>query len=187
MAGLVDGMIRAARLDISLYEEVERDTTQTNNALIVVVLSALASGIGGAIGAASNPQSGSPILALIAGLVGAIVGWAVVTGFIYLVGTRLFGGTATWGEVLRTVGFANAPGVLNILGFIPILGGLIRLVVGIWLIVATVIAIRSALDVGTGRAIISGIIGWILGGIVIGIVFAIFAVPFVVGGMMTAP
>jgi hypothetical protein len=179
---LVDGMVRAARLDVSLYEEVERDTTQTSNALAVVVIAALASGIGAAISAASNPQAGSPILALIAGLVGAVVGWAVVTGFIYLVGTRLFGGTATWGEVLRTVGFANAPGVLNILGFIPVLGGLVRFVVAIWLIVATVIAIRQALDVGTGRAIVSGVIGWILGGIVIGIVFAIFAVPFVLMG-----
>ena len=113
--GLVDGMIRAARLDVSLYEEVERDTTQTNNALIVVVLSALASGIAGAVGAASAQPgtSGSPILVLIVSIVAAIVGWAVVSGFIYLVGTRLFGGTATWGEVMRTVGYANSPGVLN--------------------------------------------------------------------------
>src|ERR687887_64220 len=92
---------------------------------------ALASGIGAAIGAARDPQAANPILALLAGVVGAVVGWAVVTGFVYLVGTRLFGGTATWGEVLRTVGFANAPGVLNILGFIPVLGGLVRFVVAI--------------------------------------------------------
>lgn len=179
---LVDGMVRAARLDVSLYEEAERDTTQTNNALAVVVIAALANGIGTAIGAASNPQAASPILALIAGIVGAIIGWAVVTGFIYLAGTRLFGATATWGEVLRTVGFANSPGVLNILGFIPVLGGLVRFVVAIWLIVATVIAIRQALDVSTGRAIVSGVIGWILGAIVIGIVFAIFAVPVALMG-----
>ena len=118
-----------------------------------------------------------------------MLAWAVVTGFVYLVGTRLFGGTATWGEVMRTVGYANAPGVLNILGFIPLLGRLVGLVVGIWVIVATVIAIRQALDVTTGKAIISAVIGWILGAIVIAIVFSIFAVPYMLlnPGAMPAP
>jgi hypothetical protein len=180
-------MVRASQLDTSLYEEVERDTTQTNNALIVVVISALASGIGSAIGAVSNPQAGNAVLALVAGLVGAVVAWAVVTGFIYLIGTRLFGGTATWGEVMRTVGYANAPGVLNILGFIPVLGGLIRLAVSIWVIVTTVVAIRQALDVSTGKAIVAGILGWICGAIVLAIIFAIFAVPVAMTGMMTSP
>ena len=39
---LVDQMIRASRLDVNLYEEVEKDTTQTNNALTVVVIFYLA-------------------------------------------------------------------------------------------------------------------------------------------------
>jgi hypothetical protein len=185
---LVDGMIRAARLDVSLYEEVEKDTTQTQNALTIVVIAALATGIAAAIGA-SGSTAGNPILGLIAGLIGSVLGWAVVTGFVYIVGTRLFGGTATWGEVLRTVGFANSPGVLNILGFIPVIGGIVGFVVGIWVIVATVIGIRQALDVGTGQAIISAVIGWILGAICVGIVFAIFAVPYALmnPGAMTAP
>jgi hypothetical protein len=185
---LVDGMIRASRLDVSLYEEVEKDTNETQNALIVVVVAAAASGIATAISAASQP-GGNPVLGLVAGVVGAVLAWAVVTGFVYLVGTRLFGGTATWGEVMRTVGYANAPGVLNILGFIPILGGLVGLVVGIWVIVTTVVAIRQALDVSTGKAIISAVIGWILGAIVLAIVFSIFAVPYMMmnPGAMPAP
>ena len=185
---LVDGMIRAARLDTSLYEEVERDTNETSNALIVVVIAAAASGIAAAIGAANQPGA-NPVLGLVAGVLAAVVGWAVVTGFVYLVGTRLFGGTATWGEVMRTVGYANAPGVLNILGFIPVIGGLVGLVVGIWVIVTTVVAIRQALDVSTGKAIISAVIGWIIGAICIGIIFAIFAVPYALmnPGVATAP
>ena len=185
---LVDGMIRASRLDVSLYEEVEKDTNETQNALIVVIIAAAASGIATAIGAASQP-GGNPVLGLVAGILGAVLAWAVVTGFVYLVGTRLFGGTATWGEVMRTVGYANAPGVLNILGFIPILGGLVGLVVGIWVIVTTVVAIRQALDVSTGKAIISAVIGWIIGAIVLAIVFSIFAVPYLMmnPGAMPAP
>src|SRR5687767_5868509 len=147
---LVDGMIRAARLDTALYEEVEKDTTETQNALIIVVIAALANGIATAVGA---PGDGA-VMGLIAGVLASVVAWGVVTGFVYLVGTRLFGGTATWGEVLRTVGYANSVGILNILGVIPVLGGLVRLVVSIWVIVATVVAIRAALDVSTGKAII---------------------------------
>jgi hypothetical protein len=182
---LVDGMIRAARLDTSLYEEVEKDTTETQNALIVVVIAAVASGIATAV---STP-GGNPILGLIAGVVASVVAWAVVSGFVYLIGTRVFGGTATWGEVMRTVGYANSVGVLNILGVIPVLGGLIRAVVAIWVIVTTVVAIRQALDVSTGKAIISAVLGWLLGVICTGIILGIFAVPYALmnPGAMTAP
>jgi len=62
-------------------------------------------------------------------------------------------------EVLRTIGFAHSPGVLNILGFIPILGGLIGLVVGIWTLVATIVAMRQALDFDTTKAVLTAIIG----------------------------
>jgi uncharacterized membrane protein len=75
---LVDQMVRAARLDIPLYEEVERDTTQTQNAMIVVVISALASGISGAIsGAMGGAGGGSIVLGLIAGIIAALAGWIV--------------------------------------------------------------------------------------------------------------
>jgi hypothetical protein len=178
-------MIRAAQLDVSLYEEVERDTTQTNNALTVVVIAAIAGGVGNLIGAIMNGRTGAAVLALIAGIVGAIILWGIATGLIYFIGTRLFGGTATWGEVLRTVGFANSPGVLNVLGFIPVLGALIGFVVGIWVIVASVVAIRQALDVTTGKAIAAGLIGWICAAIVIAIISSLLALPFIVAGMMS--
>lgn len=187
---LVDQMMRASRLDIALYEEVERDTTQTNNALMVVVITSLATGIGAAIGAMMDPEAGGAgvaIMGLIGGILAALASWVVWSGAVYFVGTRLFKGTATWGEVLRTVGFANSPGVLRILGFIPVLGGVINLVVGIWVIVTTVVAVRQALDIGTGAAIVASIIGAILAAIVLGIVAAIFAVPFLAMGAMTPP
>jgi hypothetical protein len=161
---LTDQMIRASRLDIALYEEVEADTTQTTNALTIVVISALCSGIGAAISASmtSGANAPSPILALLGTVVAAVVGWAIGSGCIYWVGTRFFGGTATWGEVMRTLGYASSPGILRIFTFIPVLGSLIGLVVGIWTIVTNVVAIRQALDVSTGKAIVAGIIGGLL-------------------------
>src|SRR5437870_3324895 len=110
---LVDQMIRAAKLDTSLYEEVEADTSQTTNALTVVAISSVCAGIGTAIAAAAAGETGGGggvIVGLVVGVIGALFAWAVVTACVYAVGS-LLGGTATWGEVLRTVGFAYSPGV----------------------------------------------------------------------------
>jgi len=153
---LIDNMIRAAKLDTSLYEQVERNEDETVNAMIVVVLAALATGIGaGGLGFG---------LANIAnGIIGALVFWVVAAILTYYVGTRLFGGTATIGELLRTIGYAQSPGVLLIFAFIPILGVLLSFVVSIWLLVTLIVAIRQALDFSTGRAIGTGIVAWFAG------------------------
>jgi hypothetical protein len=85
--------------------------------------------------------------------------WAGIT---YLIGAKLFGGTATWGELLRTIGFAQTPGVLHVLGIMPVLGGIIRFGVAMWVLIAGIIAIRQALDVSTGKAILTAGLGWLI-------------------------
>lgn len=148
---LAERMIGAAMLDVSVYEEVEADESATGQAALVVGLVAIA----GAIGASGNGGSG-----MTGAVFTAFMGWVIWSGLTWFIGTRFFGGTATYGELLRTLGFAMAPGVLNILGFIPFLGGLIGFVVAIWSLVAGVIAIRQALDFDTGKAIATAVIGW---------------------------
>ena len=150
--GIVDRMIGAARLDVDTYEEVEADQSATGQAALVVVIVAIASAIG---------SIGDGGIGIITGLLSAIVGWLLWAGITYVIGDKVFGGTATWGELLRTLGFAQAPGVLLVLGIIPLLGGLVHAAVGIWMLVAGIIAIRQALDFSTGRAILTAIIGWI--------------------------
>jgi len=89
-----------------------------------------------------------------------------------LIGGKLLGGTATWGELLRTIGFAQSPGVLMIFGIIPILGGLVRVVVAVWLLFTGIVAIRQALDFSTGKAILTAFLGWV----------AMVALAFLTGG-----
>jgi hypothetical protein len=175
---IVDRMIRAARLDNNLYEEVEADTTATRQAALVVVIVAVASAIGGAIAGAMAGDAGAILGSLIGGIVSGLLGWVVWSYITYFVGTSLFGGTATPGEMLRTIGFANSPGVLNVLSFIPIVGGIISLVVFFWLLAAGIIAVRQALDFSTGKAIMTAVIGWI--GLLI-VTFAVGAVLTVLG------
>jgi hypothetical protein len=158
---LLERMMRAARLDVSLYEEVEHDLNATSQAATVVGIVALCSGLGNGIALAMGGQTGTAIIGFIGGIVMAFVGWIAWAYITYFVGTSLFKGQATPGELLRTIGFAQTPGVLSILGFVPILGAFVGLVVFVWMIIAGVVALRQALDISTGQAIITAIIGFI--------------------------
>jgi hypothetical protein len=146
---LTQRMIGAALLDVSVYEEVEADRNATGQAAIVVAIVAVCSAIG-----ASGHGSGG----IIGGLIGALVNWLIWAGLTYAVGTLLFRGTATWGELLRTLGFAQAPAVLNILGIVPFFGGLVVFAVWLWVLVTAVVAIRQALDISTGKAILTALV-----------------------------
>jgi hypothetical protein len=149
---IVDRMRGAAMFDVPTYEEVEHDTSATGQAAVVVVLAALAAGIG-------NVFRGGP--GIIMGIVGSLLGWVAWSGITYFIGTRVFKGTATWGELARTLGFAQAPGVLMVLAIIPLLGWLVRVAVGLWMLGTGIVAIRQALDVDTGKAVMTALVGWL--------------------------
>lgn len=151
---LVDRMIGAARFDIPTYEEVEADVGLTGQAALVVVLAAVARGIGGA-------EAGGA--AILGGLLSGLLQWAVLAGVTFLIGDKLLKGTATWGELLRTLGFAQAPGVLMVLGVIRPLSIVMEVIVSIWLLFTGIVAIRQALDFGTGKAILTAFLAWLCG------------------------
>lgn len=158
MANFSERLMGAARLDVSTYEEVEADTTATGQAMIVVVLSSLAAGIGsiGDVG----------VVGILGITVAALIGWFIWAGLTYLIGTKMLPEPQTkadMGELLRTTGFASSPGILRVLGILPLLGGLVSLVASIWMLVAFVIAVRQALDYkGTGRAVAVCLIGFVV-------------------------
>jgi hypothetical protein len=147
-----DRLIGAARLDIDVYEEVEHDTDATAQAAGVVALVAASSAIGGL----AHGAAGVAMAILV-----SIIGWLMWAGITYLIGDKLLGGTATWGELLRTLGFAQAPGILLMLAVVPNVGWVLLPFVGIWMLFTGVVAIRQALDFGTGRAIATALLGLI--------------------------
>lgn len=163
-------MMGAAKLDSATYEEVEHDRDATMQAAAVVAIVAVCAAIGGARDGTAG---------ILTGLLAAFFGWLLWAGITYLIGDKLLGGTATWGELLRTIGFAQAPGVLYLLGIIPLgIGWLVRLIVGIWILVAVIIAIRQALDFGTGKALLTAFLGWVayvILGVLLGVIFGINA------------
>ena len=176
---LVNRMIRAAKLDASLYEEVEHDPGALNQAITVVLIASAASGIGNLLEALLRGRGfGVAAVGLVGGLILALIGWLVWSFVTYLVGTRVFGGQATYGELLRSIGFSNSPGVINVFGFIPLLGGLVRFVAFIWSLVAMIIALKQALDFTTGKAIATAIIGLIALIVVVVVLGLLVALPF---------
>jgi hypothetical protein len=148
----------AIKLDAATFEEIEANLAVTRQALLVVVLSSMAPGIGA--GLIAGP------LELIKEAIAALVGWVMWAIVTYFIGTRLLPEPQTRsdiGELLRVIGFAFAPGVFNLFGFIPLIGGVVRTVVAVWILVSMVVAVRQALDyTSTGRAFVVVLIGWVL-------------------------
>ena len=131
----------AATLNVHVYEEVEADKSATWQAFGVVVLVALVSGIGFLF---TGGISG-----LIGAIIFALIGWGLWALIIYWIGSTLFRTSRTkadWGQLLRTLGFAQSPGVLRIFGLIPIIGPVIFFATILWQIATTVVAVRQALD-----------------------------------------
>ena len=165
----VNRIIRACKLDVNLYEEVEADKSATFQAALVVILSSLAAGVGALSLGASNFLM-APILSLIS--------WYIWAYLIYFIGAKLFpepNTKANHGELLRTIGFSSAPGLIRIFGFTPELFTITVIAAGIWMLLAMIIAVRQALDYeSTWRAIGVVVIGFLVQAIVLIIILRIF-------------
>ena len=133
-------IFRAIKIDIELFEEVEKDKNATFQAGAVVVLSRLAAGVGSIDLGASNFLI-APALSLLSWYV-----WAYV---IYFVGVKLFGGIKTksnHGELLRTIGFSSAPGLIRVFGITPELMTVTFIGSAFWMLACMVVAVKAALD-----------------------------------------
>lgn len=142
---MIGRMIGAAKLNVDTYEEVEADKSATGQALFVVLLVTVAS----VVGTLLLGDDVDVVRALIVGIIRGVVSWALWALVTMLIGTTILKTEKTeadWGELARTTGFAQTPGILNVLVFVPAVGGLIVLVAFIWSIVAMLIGVRQALD-----------------------------------------
>ena len=170
MANFGKRMIRAAKLEVTLYEEVEADKSALGQAMGVVVLASIAAGIG------TIARGG--ILGMLVGVIAALVGWYIWAYLIYLIGAKLLPEPQTKAdhkELLRTVGFSSSPGLIRVLGIIPGLASIVFPIAAIWMLVAMIIAVRQALDYkSTLRTIGVCAIGWIVQTIMLLLVFYIF-------------
>lgn len=168
-----DRMIRAAKLDVELYEEVEADRGALGQAMAVVVLSSVATGIGSA--------GGSGYGGLVATTLAALVGWFFWAYLTYFIGTKVLPEPQTradYGELLRTIGFSSSPGLIRVLGVVPGLGKIVLFATAAWMLAAMIIAVRQALDYrSTLRAVGVCMIGWVVQAFLLGLLYVFLGGP----------
>ncbi len=179
---MLERIMGILKLHRPTYQAIEADESATTQAAIIVALVGLLAAIGASIGAVvanramadvmpqlqdqlgalpfAVPQL-SPIGAFISALLGAFLAWLVWSALTYFVGTRLFGGQATFNEMLRLLGFAQAPRLLSVLGFIPCLGALFSFAGWIWSLITSYIAVKEGLDLDDGKTIATVVISFI--------------------------
>lgn len=149
-----------ATFNTRTYAEIAHDPNALPEAAIVVATVAISAGLGNVIHGANG---------LVGGVILSLLGWVISSAIIYFIGTRVTGTPTTSGSVesiLRTLGYASAPNVLLFLGFIWIIGGVIVWALSIWTLITTILAIRAALGMTLGRAVVTGLIALIASGII---------------------
>ena len=175
---MIERAIRAARLDRTVFAELETDTSSTNEAITFVAIIAVIQGVGGFLNSLiSGSGFGSAVGSLVFGPIMAVILFFVWAFVLYFVGTSLFKGKATdYTEVLRPLGYAYGPQVLGFFVFIPCLGGLASLAGTLWMAVAGFVAIRQSLNQDDTNAILTIVVGLVILVITMAILAAILGV-----------
>ncbi len=193
---LADRMFRAAMLDPLVFDEIKKDrdaTTQAVQVIIVLGVIGVISSLVQTLNAPAESAAETSVFTNVATSVAtAVLGWLLWAFLAYLLGTGIFGGTASYLEMLRAIAFAQSPSVISILSvplvFIPaagtILGGLLGLAAALWVLIVDVIATRQTLGISTGKAtIITVIITFVMIVTFVAITFALFPENFQLEGL----
>ena len=165
--------VGALALNPAAYEDIEADRRSAMQS-VMVVLAVTAAGGFAAMGLGLVGMSG-----FVTGAILMLGGWLLWVSLIATIGTTALAEPQTRSnarELLRTMGYAAAPGVFFAFAAMPAAAPLIIAVVSVWMIAAAVVAVRQALDYrSTGRAIAVCAIGWALSAgmlVAIGLIFA---------------
>ena len=145
-------------MDPRTFEEIEADTTANGQALVVVIVASVAAGVGASI------QLG--VIGLLRETMGALIGWVMWAGVTWVIGSKLLPEPQTrtdMGELLRVIGYAYAPQLFAFFAFVPFIGVIVSTIVAFWVLAATILAVRQALDYeNTWRAVAVVLIGWLI-------------------------
>jgi hypothetical protein len=173
---MVDRILRAIRLDWTVFQEIAEDESAMSQAAIIVAVVTFLSSIGTAIGVLIGGGAfGRAVLSffgdwIINGILIGWIGWAIIT---YFVGTAMFQGKTDVPEMMRVLGYASAPKLLGLLGFIPCVGWIFALAGWLLSLIAGVIAVREAMEFETSQAIVTVVIGVIVA-IVLSLILSLF-------------
>ena len=189
MIGRIWGVIR---LNARTFEDVENDTSATVQAIGVIVLASLATGAGAGFGFGSSIIGDNFAISLISGVVIGLAWWSIWTCLIMLIGAAILGGPEIradwWWRLVRVIGFAQAPGLVKMLSFLPWIGGAVFFVVSAWQVVATVIAVRQCYHVSTWPAVGVVLLAFVVTAVLVLVILVVVLIAmFVIGVALVCP
>lgn len=133
-------LMGALRLDSATYEEVVHDEEALNQAVGVVALSTLAEAV---------HYAGAGKLTLLGILAAPLVAWLASAGIVWLASARFVNRRRRYSELLRAIGFAEAPQIALVLSVVPGFVLFLPELVLVWNLLAYIVAVRRALDLDT--------------------------------------
>ncbi len=162
---LTERIMGAFTFRTGVYAEVEKDTTFTTTAWVLVIVIGFLNQLGTRV-------FDNILYWLIGAIIGAIfvvLGFAVAAYIINLVGRTVFNAEVTFEELVRTLGLAYVWNIVGVFGaliaFSDTLSCVIapvRLLAGILGLIAWFVAAREALDLEWVQTIVTVIMGWIV-------------------------
>jgi hypothetical protein len=155
-------VFKAMILNGSTFAEVAEDDSATLDAFFLVLIYVLAVTIPNAL----NATFSWILIVLTIPLI--LLEWLVVTGLTYFISDGLFHGDGGLPGLFRAMGFSVSAGIFYLLAAIPGVGLLVNGLVGIIIFIANVIAVRAAMKIGFGGALISLILANIIGSLLLG-------------------
>lgn len=164
---MTERIVRVLSLEAEVFSDIEHDEGATGQAAIVVAVSAVLAAIGASL------RADSLTTGFVTVLIWALLGWYLWSAVTYLIGTKLFGGEATMGEMLRVIGYAQAPRAFGVLTFLPLVGFAILLLTFFYTLGTSFMAIREGLDIGPGRTLLTAFLGWLAYLVGLGVILAL--------------
>ncbi len=188
---LIERIIGAFTFRKGVYAEVEKDTSFTTTAWILVAVVTFLN----QLGSHASPNLVQWLLGAVGGTIFAVIAFAVAAMVINWVGRAVFKADVTFGELVRTLGLASVWQVVGVIGAVAAFSaGLscllapLMFIAWILMMIAWFVATKEALDLEWVQTIVTVIIGWIAFiaiSVVAAIVLGLFGLGVgVVGGLL---
>lgn len=163
-AAIMNRVMRLARLDTTVFEEVRDDQSETIPAIIVAAVSTLIAGLGGFLWLVIDDggfngisiDGGDAFLkTFLLGSIFAIVLWLVWVAVAFFVLVQVFREPADIQSLFRTMGYGAIPLAGTILMFVPAISFGIALLFMVMFFVMQVYAVQAATGTTADRALLA--------------------------------
>jgi hypothetical protein len=176
---LTDRIIAAFTFRSEVYAEVERDTSFTQTAWILVAVVAFLN----QLGSTATDNLASWVIGAIIGTIFAVIGFAVGAFIVNWVGRTVFNAEVTFEELVRTLGLAYVWNVVGVLGILAAFSDALSCILApalfaAWIagLISWFVAAKEALDLEWVQTVVTVVLGWIalvlitiLAGVVMGL------------------